>query len=222
MHGSNAFSGGMSVRDALAELGRPVPTGPAEVSAALRRTGFAYWPVAAMAPDLNRLLGLRRLFGLRSPVNTVARLLDPADAPASVDGVFHPPYIALHLAVAARLGHPALLVLKGGGGEAERPPAKSVAVHLRREGEEVREMLLPALSDPLPRDLQPAAESAPSIRAVWRGEASTAPGGALITSTITGTITGTIALALLAMRRCESAEEADRQGRAIWDARHPE
>ena len=42
-------------------------------------------------------LGRRALLGLRSPINTVARLLNPMDAPASVDGVFHPPYIALHL-----------------------------------------------------------------------------------------------------------------------------
>jgi anthranilate phosphoribosyltransferase len=218
MHGSNEFSGGMPVRDALAELGRPVQTSAADVSGALLRTGFAYWPVAAMAPDLERLLGLRRLFGLRSPVNTVARLLDPADASASVDGVFHPPYIALHLGVAARLRRPALLVLKGGGGEAERPPGKPVSVHLRREGEDLREMLLPALNDPLPRDLQPGLDSPLRVRAVWRGEASASPGADFITSTITGTI----ALALLATRRCESAEMADQQARAIWDARRPE
>jgi anthranilate phosphoribosyltransferase len=218
MHGTNAFSGGMSVPDALAELGRPVQSGAAEVSTALLRRGFAYWPAAAMVPDLDRLLELRRLFGLRSPVNTVARLLDPADATAGVDGVFHPPYIALHLGVAARLRRPALLVLKGGGGEAERPPAKPVSIHLRREGEEVREMLLPAMSEPLPRTMQPATDSPSLVRAVWRGEAAAAPG----INFISGTITGTIALALLALRRCDDAEEADRQARVIWDARRPE
>ncbi len=212
MHGSNEFSGGIPVPDALAALGREVQADAAGVAVALRTTGFAYWPAAAMAPALEGLLGLRRLFGLRSPVNTVARLLDPADSAASVDGVFHPPYIALHLAVAERLRRPSLLVLKGGGGEAERPPAKPVSIHLRREGEGTREMLLPALGRPAPRD--PEADSAAHLRAVWRGEAGGGEAG-----TALDTVTGTIAMALLAMRRCETAEAADLQGRAIWDAR---
>ena len=220
MHGSNEFSGGIAVPDALAALGRPVQTDAAGVAAALSRTGFAYWPVHAMAPGLEHLLGLRRLFGLRSPVNTVARLLDPADASASVDGVFHPPYIALHLGVAERLRRPSLLVLKGGGGEAERSPAKAIAVHLRHEGEAVRELLLPPLSPPAPRDPGTAADATARLRAIWRGEPVEGPD--FIGEFITSTITGTIAMALLALRRCNTIEEADSEGRAIWEVRHLE
>ncbi len=215
MHGSNEFSGGISVPDALAALDRPVQNDAAAVATALRHTGFAYWPAQSMAPMLDRLLGLRRLFGLRSPVNTVARLLDPADAAASVDGVFHPPYITLHLGVAERLRRPRLLVLKGGGGEAERPPAKAISIYLRREGEGVREMLLPALGAPAPRDPEAVADDPAHVRAVWRGQAAAGAG----LDSITRTITGTIAMALLAMQRHDDAEQADREGRAIWDAR---
>ena len=209
MHGSNEFSGGIAVADGLAALGRPVQRDASSVSEALRQHGFAYWPAASMAPELEALLGLRRLFGLRSPVNTVARLLDPANAAASVDGVFHPPYIALHLAVAERLRRPSLLVLKGGGGEAERPPAKATSIHLHHAGEAAREMLLPALTLPAARD--PKADSPSFMRAVWEGGA--APEAVL------ATITGTVAMALLAAGRCASAEQADREGRAIWNAR---
>ena len=215
MHGSNEFSGGISVSDALAALGRPLQNDPGEVAAALHRTGFAYWPASKMAPALDGLLGLRRLFGLRSPVNTVARLLDPADAAASVDGVFHPPYIALHLGVAERLRRPRLLVLKGGGGEAERPPAKAISIYLRREGEAVREMLLPALGIPLPRDPDAVPDDPPRVLAVWQGRAAAEAG----MDTVTNTITGTVAMALLAMQRCETVDQADRQAREIWDAR---
>ncbi len=220
MHGSNAFSGGLSVPDALLALGRQVQGDAAAVDDALTRSGFAYWPCQAMAPALDRLLGLRRLFGLRSPVNTVARLLDPADAAASVDGVFHPPYIALHLGVAERLARPALLVLKGGGGEAERSPAKATTVHLHRRGEAVREMLLPKLVEATPpREAQAADDPASLLRAVWRGEAGDDAASDTGTQAITATIIGTIAMALLAMRGNGDAEAADRQGRAIWMAR---
>ena len=215
MHGSNEFSGGISVPDALAALGRPLQNDAGAVASALHRTGFAYWPASAMAPALDRLLGLRRLFGLRSPVNTVARLLDPADAAASVDGVFHPPYIALHLGVAERLRRPRLLVLKGGGGEAERPPAKAISIYLRREGEAVREMLLPALGIPMPRDPGAVPDDPARVLAVWQGRAPAEAG----TDAITNTITGTVAMSLLAMQRCETIEQADRQAREIWHAR---
>ena len=96
----------------------------ASAAATLRSDRFAYLPLRAMAPAMDRLLDMRRLFGLRSPVNTVARLLNPADAPFGVDGVFHPPYIDVHLGVAERMRRRRLLVLKGGGGEAERVPLK--------------------------------------------------------------------------------------------------
>ncbi len=213
MHGSNEFSGGIGVADALAALGRPVQHDAGAVAAALAARRFAYWPAAAMAPSLERLLGLRRLFGLRSPVNTVARLLDPADASASVDGVFHPPYIALHLAVAERLRRRSLLVLKGGGGEAERAPGKPVTVHLQQAGTAARELTLPALCAPAARTGTP--DDPARLCAVWRGAITdeTVPG------TITGTITGTIAIALRALGRCASAAEADAAGAAIWAGR---
>jgi len=124
MHGSNNFSSGISVEDALGAIGLPPNADLAGAAAALSANRFAYLPLRAMAPDLDRLLEMRRLFGLRSPVNTVARLLNPADAPFGIDGVFHPPYIDVHLGVAERMHRRRLLVLKGGGGEAERVPLK--------------------------------------------------------------------------------------------------
>src|SRR6185312_10273020 len=66
------------------------------------------------------------------------------DARAGIDGVFHPPYIAVHLGTAALLRRPSLLVLKGGGGEAERNPLKPVAAFLQQAAAPAREMALPA------------------------------------------------------------------------------
>ncbi len=220
MHGSNEFSGGIAVADALAALGRQVPREPADIADALRRFGFAYWPASAMAPAMDRLLGLRRLFGLRSPVNTVARLLDPADAAASVDGVFHPPYIALHLAVAERLRRPALLVLKGGGGEAERPPTKAVTAHLQWGGQAALELQLPALCGTRPAAGSKSADSKSAssgpdrlarLCSVWRGDCCD--------DLAVCTVKGTIAMALLALGRCINAEQADQDARLIWDRR---
>jgi anthranilate phosphoribosyltransferase len=189
------------VPQALDALGISAAASADAARAALARDNFAYLPVQALCPPLAHLLGLRRLFGLRSPVNTVARLLDPAAAAAAVDGVFHPPYIETHLATAELLDRPRLLVLKGGGGEAERNPARPVSAHLYVRGEGRRVLMLPALAEAA----DPMA-SEPDIGAVWRGEA-VAPG-------TEARVIATIALGLLALGR-----GGDEEARAVWRGR---
>jgi anthranilate phosphoribosyltransferase len=206
MHGSNAFSSGMPVAEALALLGLRQAANRADAARLLDASGFAYLPLAALSPGLDRLLGLRALLGLRSPINTVTRLLDPFDAQASLDGVFHPPYIALHLATAERLGRPRLLVVKGGGGEAERMPLKPVTAHIldRRTGRS--EMELPAMLAGDGRHAQPSGD----LLAVWRGEAE---GVGL------ATVLATIALALLASGAVTAPAEADDHALDVWRRR---
>ncbi len=213
MHGTNEFGGGISVADGLAAIGRVPSAGADEVGRSLDRTGFAYWPAAALSPVLDRLLGMRRLFGLRSPVNTVARLVDPGSAGVSVDGVFHPPYIALHLGVAERLGRRSLLVIKGGGGEAERPAAKPTAAHLWRRDAGRSELLLPPLAPGAERSATP---DTPALFArVWQGEG-------LVPPLVLQTVVGTIALALLALDERLDSATADRRAQEIWQARRPD
>lgn len=210
MHGSNAYSSGMSVADGLASLGLAPARTPDEAERQLRTERFAYLPVAALAPSLERMLDMRRLFGLRSPVNTVARLLNPASAPSGVDGVFHPAYLDVHLGVAERTGRPRLVVLKGGGGEAERNPGKEVAVHLWQAGEGRSVLTLAPTSPPMARADEDV--STPGLfAAVWHGEA--AP------PRPTATIKATIALALLALDRTATPGAADGMAAEIWAAR---
>jgi anthranilate phosphoribosyltransferase len=202
MHGTNAYSSGMSVAEGLTALGL-APCGTLhDVERSLAATSFAYLPLAVFAPGVERLLGLRRLFGLRSPVNTVARLLDPAAAPAAVAGVFHPAYIDVHLGAAERLGRTALAVVKGGGGEAERSGIKPAVVHRWLAGEGRAELALPAW--PRQHDA-----SSTDFASVWRGE-SPAPSACA----------ATIALAILALDGRLSPEQADRRAEEIWLARH--
>ncbi len=210
MHGSNDFSSGIAVDDAMAALGL-LPAGDlASAGAALRTERFAYLPLRTLSPGMDRLLDMRRLFGLRSPVNTAARLLNPADARYGVDGVFHPPYIAVHLGVAEVMGRHRLLVLKGGGGEAERVPLKPAAVHVWDACHGRTELPLPPVAG---LAAHPAEADTPALfAAVWRGEASPA--------TPVATVQATIGLALLALARAETPEDAMRQAASIWSRRH--
>jgi anthranilate phosphoribosyltransferase len=209
MHGSNDFSSGIAVEDALAALGLQPDADLASAAATLRSSRFAYLPLRAMAPDLDRLLDMRRLFGLRSPVNTAARLLNPADAPAGVDGVFHPPYINVHLGVAERMGRHRLLVLKGGGGEAERVPLKPATATVWDRDTGRHDLDLPAVEGLRPH---PAANDTPAaFAAVWTGEATP--------ETPLATIQSTIGLALLAMGRAGDPADAMDRAASIWARR---
>jgi anthranilate phosphoribosyltransferase len=210
MHGSNDFSSSISVEDGMAALGMRPGTDLTSAATTLRAHRFAYLPLRAMAPAVDRLLDMRRLFGLRSPVNTVARLLNPADAPFGVDGVFHPPYIDVHLGVAERMARRRLLVLKGGGGEAERVPLKPTTASVWDQETGRREIPLAAIEGLRPH---PAATDTPGgFAAVWSGEASP--------ETPLATIQGTIALALLAMGRTGDPALAMDQAATIWAERH--
>src|SRR5690349_21507891 len=71
MHGTNELSAGTPVPEALARLGLRPAADRADALQQVDETGFAYLPLAAMGQDLARLLALRRLLGLRSPLNTV-------------------------------------------------------------------------------------------------------------------------------------------------------
>jgi len=200
MHGSNEFTRGTPVTAALAELGLPVCTDRSLAAAQLDATGFAYVPLATLCPVFDGLLRLRGLLGLRSPVNTVARLLNPFDAAASVDGVFHPPYIALHLNAAALLGRNRLVVVKGGGGEAERNPLKPMSAHAYDAGTGQAEFGFAAM----------APEPGPgTLLETWR--LGTGPGAA--------TACATIALGLLALGVAQDVDDADAQAAAVWASR---
>ncbi len=201
MHGTNEFSRAMSVPQGLEALGLRPAMDRADAAAQLERTGFAYLPLQALSPALDALLGLRRVLGLRSPLNTAARMLDPFDARAGVDGVFHPAYIALHLAAAERLGRQRLVVVKGGGGEAERTPAKAVAAHWFDRANGTGEAVLA----PLPS----SAETDAGLAQVWYGDDG-GPGAA--------TAVATIALGLIALG--EAPYDADARAADVWRRRH--
>jgi anthranilate phosphoribosyltransferase len=199
MHGSNEYSAGIPVSAGLSVLG----------SAPDR---FTYLPLASLSPAMDDLLRMRRLFGLRSPVNTVARLLNPGDAVAGVDGVFHPPYLAVHLGVAELLGRQRLFVLKGGGGEAERVPLKAATGFLWDKSRGRSEIALPAAWPGL-APLTPASDSPELLASVWRGEV--APPTAI------ATVIATIGLGVLALGWATAAEAAERDAERIWRDRLP-
>jgi anthranilate phosphoribosyltransferase len=106
----------------LASLGEAAAANWQEVSDKLDQSNFAYLPLAHFSPVLQRMIDLRNQFGLRSPVHTLSRLLNPLSAPYSLQSIFHPAYAENHQRAAALLGQAHAAVFKGEAGEAERKP----------------------------------------------------------------------------------------------------
>jgi anthranilate phosphoribosyltransferase len=200
LHGWNSHqSTGASVRDALDALDIPVNASGAEIT---------YLPVETHAPEAFDILRLRDTFGLRSCINTVLRMWNPTGARATVQGVFHPSYRGLQAQAAALLGQSDLTVIKGGGGEFERNPAKSVQVFGLRAGDH-HQTVAPALRDDTRRMNEPEAQV--DVLHLWNGTQRDAFAEA--------TVIGTAGIALWTLGAAEKIEDADAMAATLWAAR---
>ena len=103
LHGIKG-EGPATTRAGAHALKLPIASSLDEAASALDRDNIAYLPLEAFCPKLAELFTLRPLLGLRTPVNSLARELNPGHAPAQMQGVFHPNYLPLHAETAALLG----------------------------------------------------------------------------------------------------------------------
>lgn len=169
LHGWNSHqSAEASVRDVLATVGIGLGKDMREAAALLARDKIAYLPLEGFAPRALDLLRLRDVLGLRSAINTVLRVLNPGRAPASVQGVFHPPYRDLQADACALLGLETMTVIKGGGGEFERHPTKEIALFGLRAGQAWTAQA-PALVDAT-RRLADAEPDPADLGRLWSGD----------------------------------------------------
>ena len=203
LHGWNGRD--EAVRAHLAAAGIPRIDRLSDLEAALAAGGIAYLPLETLSPALHRLIGLRVVLGLRSAVNTVCRMLNPARAKASVQGVFHPGYRPLQLDAAGLMGWRSLAIIKGGGGEFERHPAKPVRLFGLRDGERFEDILPPRLDRHIRMAEGPA--DGVDLEALWHGTRRDAFAEAVVI--------GTAALALATLGIDDPAGEASR----LWKSR---
>lgn len=129
VHGARGHTEGrLYCEDAFVALGLPVARNWHDVAAQLDSERLSFLPIDALCPPLQQLIDMRSLFGLRSPVHTLCRLLNPLNAPYSLQSVFHPAYADSHQQAAALLGQANMAVFKGEGGEIERKPGADCLV----------------------------------------------------------------------------------------------
>lgn len=195
-------------RIALQSLGYDESTTVEHAITHIDQHGFAFMSLDKLAPNLAELLALRDLMGLRSPVNSVVRALNPLRASHALLGIFHPSYLGIHRDAAIALHENHVGVIKGEGGEMERNPdvpCELTEVH----GGEVRVSSFPALFSQ--RHMKDESMDAARLAAVWRGEVEDEYGVAAAISTT--------AVAIKILGRTATTLDADRLARTWWQAR---
>ena len=210
MHGTEGHTPGrVYAREALAALGIGHAVSMEDAVRHIGERNFAYLPLAHLVPRLDEILNLKPILGVRSPVNTFARLLNPFDAPYSIQSVFHPNYGEIHREASRLLGQPHMAVFKGEGGETERRPAKPVQIEILHGSENVDEewpAMLPGTTVKTDEDMDLG-----RLLGLWRGDDDDRVG--------TAAVIGTAAIALRLMERADSPEDAEAQALALWQSR---
>lgn len=209
MHGASGHTiNRLYTEEVLPVLGYPLCQTWAEVDQQLNQKNFAYISLDAYCPPLGNIIQLRNIMGLRSPVHTLARLINPLNAKCSLQAIFHPAYRESHQQAAKLLSYANSMVIKGEGGEFERNPDGRCLVKGIQNGE------LYDLEWPMMFEERHSAEEAFSFDdfiAVWRGQKPHEYGEAAII--------GTLALALIGLQRCEQPEQALETAKQWWHNR---
>lgn len=211
VHGTEGHTAGrMYTRSVMELLGVPVATNLADAAKQVEATGLTYIPLEVMSLKLRELIELRPIFGLRSPVHSFTRMINPFDAPCMMQGIFHRGFMDIHAGAARILNQPRAAVFRGEGGEIERRPNKPTQVWFTQGSKKPVIETWPALLD---NPHQPADEEMNPERllSVWSG--SDQDPYAL------AAIVGTLAITLRAMGRTGSIEDAEKMAREMWDAR---
>lgn len=212
MHGAEGHTAGrVYTSQALAALGVTAATSPEEAADRLASVHFAYMTLEHLCPRLQEILGLRSLLGVRSPVHTVARMVNPFRAPSELISVAHPNYRNVHQEAALLLAQPNMAVFKGEGGEVERRPEKPCHVQ-SLHGDAMRHEEWPAIMSEAPKYEEEL--DLGRLAAVWSGAAEDPYAAA--------TIAGTAAIALKLTGRAASNEEAEGLARTMWERRRRE
>jgi len=195
--------------DAFKALDIPISHSLKQAAYNISAHNFAYAPLEDFCPKLKEILDLRQLFGLRSPINTLLRLLNPQHAPYMMQSTFHPGYRQVHQRAALMLGQPNMAVIKGEGGEAERDPNTDCQVFYVHEANKFNEEW-PAIFAGK-RHLKDKTMNVQRLKAMWSGEINDVYGLAAIT--------GTVAIVLRMTDKAKNRSQAEKMAEEMWQNR---
>lgn len=210
MHGANEHTPNRLYSDTvLHELGIIPCTTTESAQASLEKNNFAYMELKEFCSPLDRLIAMRSLLGVRSPIHTLVRLANPSNSPHLLTSIFHPSYRASHQEAAQQLGYQSMAVFKGEGGEVERKPDARCLVQTVQNNSLCDQEWEPLVSARASNETDFKIDK---LRRVWRGTEKSHYGEAAIIATL--------AVVVLLMNKASSQHESLALAARIWEGRN--
>lgn len=167
MHGGGLHTAGRLYSEQLLDLLEiPLCHDWQAVAQALDNRQPAFMPLGDWCAPLQQMIDLRNILGLRSPIHSLARLINPLGARCGLQSIFHPGYQESHREASRLLGDCAL-VIKGEGGEIEVNPDSPCQLFGTTDGLAWDEQW-PAMASQ--RHVKPAHLEVSQLVSFWRGE----------------------------------------------------
>lgn len=209
MHGASGHTAGrIYTKDILGTLGISIASSLDESCEQIESNNFSYLDIEYLSPKLHHIIELRPFLGLRSPVHTIARMINPFNARYSMIGIFHPGYQPVHQLAAQILKQPHLAVVKGDGGEIERNPDMDCVVQTVH-GDSMADETWPAMFKR--RHIRDDKLDTDRLIKLWRGETEEEYG--------TAAVVGTLAITLKMMGKANTMSDAEQLATKIWNDR---
>jgi len=206
MHGAEGHTPGrMYTSEVLKPLGIEVSDTLDHAKAQVDKNNFCYMPIQTISHRLKEIIELRPYLGLRSPLHTVGRMINPLYAPHSIQAIFHPGYQSVHQEAANIMGEEQIAVFKGEAGEVERNPDTKCTVSYAVDGKTWDEEW-PAMF--AKRHVKESSLDENRLIPFWRGEESDEYAEAAIT--------GTAAIALRLLNKADTPEQALQMAQDMW------
>jgi len=214
IHGASGHTANrLYTENVLEELGMPIADNWNAVRDQLGLQGFSYLPLRYISTHLSNMINMRATLGLRSPVHSLSRLINPLNASTILQGIFHPAYSSMHQQAGACLGYQHLAVIKGEGGEIERNPDNAMTVlssTLSKNGTILNEECWPAMFPK--RHVKAEDMSTGHMKKIWRGEDED--------EYAKGAVIGTAALALKTLNVDLTQQAALDKAASLWKHRN--
>jgi anthranilate phosphoribosyltransferase len=112
-HGGRSVSSSSGSADVLEALGANINLSPEKVAACIEQCGIGFMFAPNHHSAMKHVAPVRREMGVRTLFNILGPLTNPAAAPNTLMGVFHPDLVGIQVRVMQRLGAERVLVVHG-------------------------------------------------------------------------------------------------------------
>lgn len=115
-HGNRSVSSKSGSADVLEAMGAKIDLSPQQVAECIETTGCGFMFAPNHHPAMKNVAAVRREMAVRTIFNILGPLTNPAGAPNTLMGVFHPDLVGIQVRVMQRLGADHVLVVWGKDG----------------------------------------------------------------------------------------------------------